>query len=124
MQPLTAPTGCLIVQIHDHRNTTSSASTNANANKSDQNQPFSIHNYNQYVTPSPYVPYPNSKANEESTNNEEAQSKDQEQSRSNVDSLQGPRIFTTVLFPTAMTLQDDMMRIASLRDITNRKQGK
>ena len=36
---------------------------------------------------------------------------------------QGPRIFTTVLFPTAMTLHDDMIRIAASRDAAIRKQG-
>lgn len=49
--------GCMIVQIHDHKSSAPSqekARANTGPGKA---VPFSIHNYNSYVTPSPYVPY-------------------------------------------------------------------
>src|SRR6266480_4875703 len=50
---------CLIVQIHDHRSVAPSTQTSStNAPGSEKIAPFSIHNYNEHLTPSPYVPYP------------------------------------------------------------------
>ncbi len=47
------------MQVQDHRNTSasSSSSTSVNSTKIETNVPFSIHNYNQYLTSSPYVPF-------------------------------------------------------------------
>jgi transcription factor SPT20 len=50
--------GCLIVQIHDHKSVAQSKDVTRPTSASDTTTPFSIHNYNQYITPSPYVPYP------------------------------------------------------------------
>jgi transcription factor SPT20 len=86
------------------------------------------------LTPSPYVPYPNSKPSEEeiepTQSNELSDINSSSNKENDVDgstngSSQGPRVFTTVLFPTAMTLQEDMMRYALASDpkSNSRKQG-
>ncbi|KAI1610105.1 transcription factor SPT20 [Exophiala viscosa] len=48
--------GWLIVRVVDHKSVAKEAAASGTA--ADDEKPFSIHNYNQYITPSPYVPYP------------------------------------------------------------------
>ncbi|KAH8600293.1 Spt20 family-domain-containing protein [Bisporella sp. PMI_857] len=50
--------GCLIVQIYDHKSTAPSQGPNRMSTSSGKTVPFSVHNSNQYLTPSSYVPYP------------------------------------------------------------------
>ena len=47
--------GWLIVRVFDHKSAQKDA---AASGAGDDDKPFSIHNYNQYITPSPYGPYP------------------------------------------------------------------
>ena len=49
--------GWLIVQIVDHKNSAAADSTSSNG-AGDEEKPFSIHNYNHFITPSPYAKYP------------------------------------------------------------------
>jgi transcription factor SPT20 len=49
--------GWLIVRVVDHKSVSASAGPSSNTDPDDQ-IPFSIHNYNPYITPSPWVPYP------------------------------------------------------------------
>ena len=49
--------GWLIVRVVDHKSVSAAAGPSSNSDPDDQ-IPFSIHNYNQYITPSPWVPYP------------------------------------------------------------------
>ena len=49
--------GWLIVRVVDHKSVSASAGPSSNNDPDDQ-IPFSIHNYNPYITPSPWVPYP------------------------------------------------------------------
>ena len=48
--------GWLIVRVVDHKSAAKEAAASGAA--ADDEKPFSIHNYNQYITPSPYAPYP------------------------------------------------------------------
>ncbi|OQU98814.1 hypothetical protein CLAIMM_04542 [Cladophialophora immunda] len=48
--------GWLIVRVVDHKSVAKHAA--ASGGGADDERPFSIHNYNQYITPSPYAPYP------------------------------------------------------------------
>ena len=118
--------GCLIVQVQDHRSisSTGSSSVSLPSTKTDTNVPFSIHNYNPYLTPSPYVPYP--QIEEEARPNgsapaapsaEPSVSKDKQASK-------GPNIFTVVLFPTPLSLQEEVFIQANKPDLrNNRKQS-
>ena len=118
--------GCLIVQVQDHKSTSASSnsSTSTNTNKPDTNVPFSIHNYNQHLTPSPYVPHPQIEE-EPKTNGvataapsaEASVSKDKQASK-------GPNVFTIVLFPTPLSLQEEVFIQANTPDLRNgRKQS-
>ena len=49
--------GWLIVRVVDHKSVSAAAGPSSNNDPDDQ-VPFSIHNYNPYITPSPWVPYP------------------------------------------------------------------
>ena len=118
--------GCLIVQVQDHKSTSASSnsSTSTDTNKPDTNVPFSIHNYNQHLTPSPYVPHPQIEE-EPKTNGvataapsaEASVSKDKQASK-------GPNVFTVVLFPTPLSLQEEVFIQANTPDLRNsRKQS-
>jgi len=48
--------GWLIVRVVDHKSAAKEVAANGAA--ADDEKLFSIHNYNQYITPSPYAPYP------------------------------------------------------------------
>lgn len=48
--------GWLIVKIVDHRSV--AADTSSSNGAGDDDKPFSIHNYNHFITPSPYASYP------------------------------------------------------------------
>jgi transcription factor SPT20 len=98
-QQVLTRTGCLIVQVHDHRS--SSSATSASKVKAKQD-PGSIHNYNEWICPSPMVPFPTPKPPEAEKKEEEKDGK-----------VKGPRIFTTVLHPTPLTLHADMAILAS-----------
>ena len=123
-------TGCLIVQVYDHRNNRKDITSSSSSLKEDRNQPYSIHNYNQYLTPSPHVPYPSTKLQDaaesssrpssakqgESSQNALSTNKDAEQEDLASKSSSGPRIFTTVLFPTALSFQEDVVKCAVTPD--------
>ena len=104
--------GCLIVQVQDHRTVSgTSSSTTTNTSKTEKNVPFSIHNYNEHLTPSPYVPYPQ----KEDSVAENAANKSNPQTKSDLASgakdkqpEKGPKIFTVVLFPTPLSLQEEV----------------
>lgn len=49
--------GWLIVRVVDHK-TVASNSVSTSQSSSDDQTPFSINNYNPYITPSPWAPYP------------------------------------------------------------------
>lgn len=129
--------GCLIVQIKDHRSTSSSSAASTNVPAADKNIPFSIHNYNDYLTPSPYVPYPQPKPTEGGskgtntgtavggTSNEATGSAGQANGSTETQAPKGPKIFTTVLFSTPLSLQEEVVIYANTPDPrpNNRKQS-
>ncbi|KAI9051422.1 hypothetical protein LZ554_004468 [Drepanopeziza brunnea f. sp. 'monogermtubi'] len=49
---------CMIVQIHDHKSIAPSQSSDRPKSEHRKSVPFSIHNYNAYLTPSSYVSFP------------------------------------------------------------------
>ena len=122
--------GCLIVQIHDHRNTSKDTANTSSSSKKDKNQPYSVHNYNEHLTPSPYVPYPHTKSQDdtqstsssdppkdgESIQKPTSAGKGKESESSTTRSARGPRVTTTVLFPTPLSLQEDVLKIANTVD--------
>jgi transcription factor SPT20 len=132
---------CLIIQIQDHRSSSAASPTTSTSSTRDKNVPFSIHNYNEHVTPSPFVPYPHSNSTNRTslkaaTNTNGAAPAQVDAEKENVkpkeeDSTEptsknlnkGPKTFTTVLFPTSMSLQEELLTYASQPDprVNNRK---
>ena len=121
--------GCLIVQVQDHRTASGAlSSTSTNSSKTDKNIPFSIHSYNEHLTPSPYVPYPqkDDSAPTHTVKRNDAQTDSSSASESKDKQLEkGPKIFTVVLFPTPLSLQEEIYIQANtpLDSRSNRKQS-
>ena len=118
--------GCLIVQVQDHRSTSAStnSSTSANTTKTDTNVPFSIHNYNQHLTPSPYVPFPLIEEPPKANGNAPAAPSAEASASKDKQASKGPNVFTVVLFPTPLCLQEEVFIQANTPDLrNNRKQS-
>jgi transcription factor SPT20 len=129
---------CLIVQIHDHRSTSAPSSTASPSNtlNGQKISPFSVHNYNEHLTPSPYVAY--SSASQKKVDGvlpgekvkalastERPKDTDHEKENALVaslveggqsKSLKQPKIYTTVLHPTPLSLHADITILASTPD--------
>ncbi|CAG7963780.1 unnamed protein product [Penicillium olsonii] len=117
---------CLIVRVVDHKSASAQARKTSAASSNENNTPFSLHNYNEHVTPSPYVPYPKqnhltsatqgaktegasstNQSSNASAPSEQPEGQDNSTSQKNNATLK-PRVFTTVLHPTARSLQAEL----------------
>ncbi|KAL2871804.1 uncharacterized protein BJX67DRAFT_87876 [Aspergillus lucknowensis] len=128
--------GCLIVRVVDHKSVSAQTRKSSAPSSNDSNTPFSIHNYNEHITPSPYVPYPkqNQLASEKLTGKDtagnqpdtkdggEPNTQPQETPGEAGEALQPkqpsskPRVFTTVLHPTPRSLQAELTLLATTPD--------
>ncbi len=86
--------GWLIVRVVDHRTVMQSA--NSSDSSGGHGKPFSIHNYNPYITPSPYAPYPT----KEQTGQRSPQLKQEQRDSANRDGSSDARPEDTVAAPT------------------------
>jgi len=108
--------GCLIVQVQDHRSKSGPPSGSANSGQDGNNVPSSIHNYSQYLTPSPYRPYPQ-KPNRNATRDAGNGSVDQGESSEPKDKESSkPNIFHVVLFPTPLSIHEEVVIQANTVD--------
>ncbi|KAL4891621.1 Spt20 family-domain-containing protein [Aspergillus ambiguus] len=123
--------GCLIVRVVDHKSVSAQARKTTAHSSNENNTPFSIHNYNEHITPSAYVPYPKQNqltsekddANTSPGNQEEAQVNGADSAGSQNLGESGssqpkeappkPRVFTTVLHPTPRSLQAELTLLAT-----------
>lgn len=126
--------GCLIVRVIDHKSVSAQARKTTASSSKENNTPFSLHNYNEHITPSAYAPYPkqnqltdvqNTKSNDAPAGEEQpdrqakaegsdAQSQDNDTSQR--PSAPKPRVFTTVLHPTARVLQAELTLLVTTPD--------
>ena len=108
--------GCLIVQVQDHRSNSGPSSTSTSTSD-DEYVPFSLHNPSPYLCPSPYVPYP--KKAEFVTNVDASKTTPQQgtsiEAKGN-DPTKGPNIFHVVLFPTPLSLHEEVVIQANTVD--------
>ncbi|KAL8918210.1 MAG: hypothetical protein Q9208_007486 [Pyrenodesmia sp. 3 TL-2023] len=117
---------CLIVRVIDHKGIAVDSRTSAASTASDKDVPASIHNYNEHLTPSPFVPYPKSTCTDAkadiSVSGKEAA---QDASATRKPPVKGPRIFHTVLLPTPQSMEEDMRILANNPESrsTKRKQS-
>ncbi|KAL4915516.1 Spt20 family-domain-containing protein [Aspergillus aurantiobrunneus] len=128
--------GCLIVRVVDHKSVSAQTRKSTAPTPNDNNTPFSIHNYNEHITPSAYVPYPkqNQLASQKSAGNEttadqsdtkdgnerDGQSENNSQDAGSTSQQKlpppKPRVFTTVLHPTPRSLQAELTLLATTPD--------
>ncbi|CAD6581420.1 MAG: Transcription factor spt20 [Alectoria sarmentosa] len=114
---------CLIVQVQDHKSTSpsSTSSVSSTTTKTDTNVPFSIHNYNQHLTPSPYVPYPQIDEESKAKINAPAAPSAEPTVPKDKQASKGPNVFTVVLFPTPLSLQEEVFIQANTPDLRNNR---
>ncbi|KAF2622494.1 hypothetical protein BU25DRAFT_452018 [Macroventuria anomochaeta] len=117
--------GCLIVEVHNYRNNTAKPKDSANGAGDGSKTAFSIHNNNNFITPSPYGTHPNSKPNPKA-NGAAAQAKEAGDKEDKENMLapgsngasqkqpaSGPKITTVVLFPSTQAQLSDVSILAT-----------
>lgn len=106
--------GCLIVEVHNHRSANGKEKGKRDSAAGDQVR-YSMHNYNSYVTPSPFAPYPKkAKEHEPPTNEEGAKADEQNKTKEGKGKdKEGPHITTEVMFPTPLSRHKEMLILAN-----------
>ncbi|KAK5138507.1 hypothetical protein LTR08_000094 [Meristemomyces frigidus] len=111
--------GCLIVEVQNHKTKDGreKGRLSASAAEGGPDGKFSMHHYNEHITPSPMVPYPTKLRTDELPDKSEASSGGTAAAEGNGGSKAkdntGPRIYTTVLHPTALTHHHEMRLLAN-----------
>jgi transcription factor SPT20 len=117
--------GCLIVEVHNYRNNAVKPKDSANSAADGSKTAFSIHNNNNFITPSPYGAHPSNKvepkANGTAAPAKEAADKDDKENMpapavngsSQKQPATGPTITTVVLFPSTQSHLVDMSILAT-----------
>ncbi|ETN46312.1 uncharacterized protein HMPREF1541_00496 [Cyphellophora europaea CBS 101466] len=122
--------GWLIVKVVDHTNASSNSA--AVSGGAEDEKPFSIHNYNPYITPSPHVPYPpKEQTGQKSPPTKQDASKDGQinEKLNGAPETQStkpqPQVYHKLLRPTQMSRHMDMVLDALAPDpkSLNRKQS-
>jgi transcription factor SPT20 len=114
---------CLIVEMRDYRMVGLKAKEDINS-AADGNgmKPFSIHNYHEYITPSPHVPYPADKPVKKANVAEPVPKQEKAVGKENMPApgqlpaqkqSGKPRVETCVLFPTPQSHHADMVLLAN-----------
>lgn len=113
---------CLIVEVHDYRSSGVKPRDDTNSLGDSGTQAFSIHNYNNFITPSPFAPFPSSNkpgAKAAKTDAPPKQPEDKENmpapNQNSVLQRQAvkPKVWTTVCFPTPQSHLADMQLLAT-----------
>lgn len=112
--------GCLIVEVHNHRG--AGGKKLGPRDKSADKEKFSMHNYNEHITPSPYAPFP-SKAQAAAEAQALEKANDTTPERPKNKEKEGTRISTVVLHPTEQTKHEEVMILARtpMSEIRNKK---
>ena len=116
--------GCLIVEVHNHRAKDSKDKGRHDSAADEDTVKYGMHNYNEHVTPSPMVPYP-SKARTDETPEKPESSRSEMPAPEKPKEKEGPRIFTTVLFPTPLSQHHEILILANTpaSEVRNKKRG-
>jgi transcription factor SPT20 len=115
---------CLIVELNDYRSTGVKPRDDTNSLGDSGTSAFSIHNYNNFITPSPYAPYPSSnKADAKSQAEAQAKEAEIKEDKENMPApaqngaaqkqAVKPKTWTTVCFPTPQSHLTDMQLLAT-----------
>lgn len=136
--------GCLIVQINDHRSSiTNEQGGSSQSNRKSDAQQFSVHKWNEHLTPSPFAPYPmRSKMHDCSTSRRASSSvtpgpiklelsTQAERDKGNMPApalphkkpTQGPVVYTRVLHSTSLSLNVEMTLFATMNERSSKRQA-
>ncbi|OKO97787.1 hypothetical protein PENSUB_9713 [Penicillium subrubescens] len=130
------PYGCLIVRVVDHKSLSAQTQKTSVSTSNENNTPFSLHNYNEHVTPSAFVPYPKQNQlttdvqsikapetpapgqtqTENPASGESAEVQSQVNGSEQKPATPKPRVFTTVLHPTPRALQAELTLLVTTPD--------
>jgi transcription factor SPT20 len=115
---------CLIVEVHDYRSAGVKPKDDTNSTGEAGTSAFSIHNYNSFITPSPFAPFPAKQTDSKATQ-ANAQSKEGEP-KEDKENMPAPgqngalnkqpgigKVRTVVLFPTQQSRLADMQLLAT-----------
>ncbi|CBX99509.1 hypothetical protein IAQ61_005238 [Plenodomus lingam] len=114
--------GCLIVEVHDYRSTGIKPKDDANGAAEAGSNSFSIHNYNNFITPSPFAPFPSGKPDTKPapapSQGKDADTKEDKENmpapnQNGPPQKQRPKKFTVVLFPTPQSQLADIQILAT-----------
>lgn len=103
--------GCLIVEVHNHRAKAGKEKGRRDSASNDGTVKFSMHNYNEHVTPSPMAPFPSKARTDETPEKAESSSVEMPAPERPKDK-EGPSIYTVVLHPTALSQHHELLILA------------
>lgn len=104
--------GCLIVEVQNHIKKEGGDKGRYGSSAEKDSESFSMHKYNQYITPSPMVPFPQIAAIDETTNDQDI--KDEEMpAPARPKDKDGPSYTTIVLHPTALSQHHETLLLAN-----------
>ncbi len=118
---------CLIVEVHDYRSSGVKPKDDTNSTGEGGTSAFSIHNYNNFITPSPFAPFPSTKPDQKpstaDTQIKDAPSKEDKEDKENMPApgqngatQKQPtraKVTTVVLFPTLQSHLADIQLLAT-----------
>ncbi|KAL9116234.1 MAG: hypothetical protein Q9227_000605 [Pyrenula ochraceoflavens] len=107
--------GWLIVRVVDHKSV-AETSGSSSANQTDGKIPYSIHNYEEWVTPSPYVPYPSREKTDKSGT--ESATKSPPQKREHQPRNEGPESSNALANGTSLPKKEPKIYHVALRPTT------
>lgn len=106
--------GCLIVEVHNYRTKEGSDQGRQDSGAGPgADGKFSMHKYNEHVIPSALAPYPSKAQTDGQKKQAEGSSSDTPAPERASKNKEGPRVFTTVLHPTALTQHHELLLLAN-----------
>ena len=119
--------GCLIVEVHNFKASGIKAKDDTNSSVESGADPFSIHNYNNFITPSPYDVHPMLKANTKPGQGDRQNANSDAKTEKDLDKENMPapgqpasqkqgnkaKVTTVVLFPTPQSQLADITILAN-----------
>lgn len=105
--------GCLIVELHNHRNSTGKDRARRQDSAGDHAK-YSMHSYSNYITPSPFAPYPKKAAEQhDSADADDADGNSSTTGKQRNVEQGGPAISTIVLQPTELSRHAELLLLAA-----------
>ena len=116
--------GCLIVEVHNHRTVNGKERGRRDLASGDEIK-FSMHNYHNYITPSPLVPFPKKASMEETTEQTEPTELTASEIPTDEKDEDGPKIATVVLHPTELSRHHELLLLAKTpaSEMKNKRRG-